>query len=132
MSVALNNVKGIASVDVTLKRGVARLVLKPGNTVTLAQLRKIIKDAGYTTAEAVITARGAVVLRGDRLELDVTGTAASLIVAADAADPQPFARLRMAPVGSMSSVEVTGAVAAPAANHKGPDTLRLRSFTITP
>jgi copper chaperone CopZ len=132
VSVALNKVEGIASVDVTLKRGVAHLVLKPGNTVTLAQLRKIIKDAGYTTGEAVITARGAVVVRGDRLELDVTGTATSLIVAADAADPQPFARLRMSPVGSTLSVEVTGAVAAPAANHKGPDTLLLRSFTITP
>ncbi|HJR61186.1 MAG TPA: hypothetical protein VJ813_17370 [Vicinamibacterales bacterium] len=133
MSVALNKVDGIASVNVTLKRGAAHIELNPGNSVSLSQLRKIIKEAGYPTGDALISGSGTVAARGERLVLEVTGTPASFRVVPDSTDPAPLARLREIAGGSSPvSVDVTGTVAAPAAKQQGPDTLRLRSFTITP
>src|SRR5688500_9301848 len=118
----MNKVEGIASVNVTLKRGVAHIALKPGNSVSLSQLRKIIKDAGYSTGEAVISARGTIVSGAEGLLLQVTGTGAALQVTADLSDPKPFTVLRKAAAGSSPvSVDVTGTVRAPAANQKGHD-----------
>ena len=74
MRVALEKVKGIESVSVTLKRGVAHIALEKGNTVTVEQLRRIVKDAGYSSRDAAVTVIGTV--RADRtgLTLSVAGT----------------------------------------------------------
>ena len=75
MRVALEKVDGIESVSVTLKRGVAHITLAKGNTVTMAQLRRIIKEAGYTSRDATVTAVGTVRAEGSSLTLAVAGTA---------------------------------------------------------
>jgi hypothetical protein len=72
--VALEKVDGIESVSVTLKRGVAHITLAKGNTVTMAQLRRIIKEAGYTSRDATVTAVGTVRAGGSGLTLTVAGT----------------------------------------------------------
>ncbi len=74
MRVALEKVDGIESVSVTLKRGVAHITLAKGNTVTMAQLRRIIKDAGYTSRDATVTVAGTVRAAGSSLTLAVAGT----------------------------------------------------------
>jgi copper chaperone CopZ len=131
--VALNKVEGITSVNVTLKRGVASIELKPGNTVSIAQLRKTIKDAGYTTQGAVVTARGTVVSRGQEIVLDVTGTSTRLNLKAEAGQAATLANLRRAAGASGAvSIEATGTIPPPEGNPKATDTLVLRAFTITP
>jgi hypothetical protein len=72
--VALEKVEGIESVSVTLKRGVAHITLAKGNTVTIAQLRRIIKDAGYTSRDATVMVAGTVRAERSGLSLTVSGT----------------------------------------------------------
>ena len=131
MSVALKKVDGIDSVNVTLKRGVAHLTLKPGNTVTLTQLRGIIKDAGYTTNDAVVTVRGTAVRRGPELVFEVSGTPERLQIVPDRTTPEAVNRLRDLVAESRARAELSGTVPAPA-KPGAAQSLRLRSFTIDP
>lgn len=131
MSVALKKIDGISSVNVTLKRGVAHIGLEQGNAVSLPQLRQVIKDAGYATREAVVTARGTVLRRRDRLVLDVTGTSTSLVLAPDPATPAAFTALETSAAPGQMRVEIVGTVAAPEGDKNQDDTVLLRSFAIT-
>ena len=130
MSVALGKVKGIEKVNVTLKRGVAHITLAEGNAVTLPQLRRIIKDAGYVSRDAVVNARGTLLARGNELRLDLSGTSTALRLAADPAHPEVLANLRKA-AGGASSVEVSGTISG-ATGDRQEDTVIVRSFTILP
>jgi hypothetical protein len=62
---------GISSADVSLEKGEADVVLKPGNSVTIPQLRQLLKRNGYPTKDARIIARGRLSLRGSRVVLDL-------------------------------------------------------------
>jgi hypothetical protein len=132
VSVALNKVEGIESVNVRLKRGVAHIGLTAGNSVSLPQLRRIVKAAGYATGDAVVTARGTVTRRNGRLALDVTGTSTSLALAPDPSASDTLEALEKALAGSgQIQVEAAGTVATPK-TAQAADILRLRSFTIDP
>lgn len=65
--VAMQKVDGIKSVAVSLNEGVTVLELREGNTVTLAELRTVIKDNGLVSKDANVVARGALV--GDLFEV---------------------------------------------------------------
>ena len=56
----MQKVDGVQTVNVSLKDGLTVLDLRPDNKVTLAQLRKVIKNNGFVSKEAQVTARGAV------------------------------------------------------------------------
>ena len=71
MSVALKKLDGVESVDVSLEKASADIRLKPGNTITLPQLRRIIRDAGYPTKDAQIEARGTLIERNGKPTLDL-------------------------------------------------------------
>ena len=71
MSVALKKLDGVESADVSLEKATADIRLKPGNTITLPQLRRIIRQAGYPTKDAQVDARGAVVERNGKPALDL-------------------------------------------------------------
>lgn len=71
MSVAVRKLDGVESVDVSLEKSSAVIVLKTGNTITLPQLRSVIRKSGYPTRDARITARGKIVEREGRLLLDL-------------------------------------------------------------
>ena len=58
----------VANVRVSLNEGMTVLELKPGNTATLAELRRIIKNNGFVSKEVTATARGTVA--ADRTEAD--------------------------------------------------------------
>ena len=132
MSVALRKVDGIASVNVTLKRGVAHITLEPGNSVSLPQLRRIIKDAGYTSGEAAVTVRGNLTRRTGGLLLEVTGTATTLQVVADPNSSDVVAALERSFHGPGTRAELSGTVPVLRRDGSGQDTLRLQSFTIDP
>ena len=71
MSVAVKKLDGVESVEVSLEKASADIRLKPGNNVTLPQLRKIIRQSGYPTKDAQVEARGSVVDRNGKPALDL-------------------------------------------------------------
>ena len=56
----MQRVSGVTRVRVSLKDGLTVLDLKPGNAVTLAELRRIIKNNGFVSREASAVAAGSV------------------------------------------------------------------------
>lgn len=58
MSVSIKKIAGVESVNVSLKQGLTSIRLKPGNTVTLEQVRKAIQADAFTPQQARITAVG--------------------------------------------------------------------------
>ena len=54
----MQKVEGVESVRVSLNDGLTILDLEPGNAVTMAKLRQIIKNNGFVSKEAIATARG--------------------------------------------------------------------------
>ena len=71
MSVAIKKLDGVESVDVSLEKARADIHLKPGNTITLPQLRRIVRQAGYPTKDAQVDARGTVVERNGKPMVDL-------------------------------------------------------------
>jgi hypothetical protein len=55
----MQKVDGIQKVRVSLNDGLTILDLKPGNSVTMATLRQVIKNNGFVAKEANVVARGA-------------------------------------------------------------------------
>ncbi|HYM22335.1 MAG TPA: hypothetical protein VEU08_03980 [Vicinamibacterales bacterium] len=74
----MKKVNGIDTVRVSLKDGLTILDLKPGNAVTLAQLRAIIKNNGFVPKEASIVARGHITTVNGRQSVAVDGTRETL------------------------------------------------------
>ena len=71
MSVAIRKLEGVESVEVSLQKGSAEILLKPDNKITLPQIRRIIRSSGYPTKDAEITARGRIVTSGADPVLDL-------------------------------------------------------------
>ena len=71
MRVAMQEAGGVKSVTVSLKEGVTVLELQEGNAVTLARLRTVIKNNGFVSKDAIVTARGAIA--GTTFEVRGTG-----------------------------------------------------------
>jgi copper chaperone CopZ len=71
VSVALKKLDGVESTDVSLEKARADIRLRPGNAITLPQLRRIIRQAGYPTKDAHVEARGTIIVRNARPALDL-------------------------------------------------------------
>ena len=71
MSVAMQKAEGVKSVAVSLTDGVTVLELREGNTITLAQLRTVIKNNGFVLTDANVVARGSLV--GDLFKVRFSG-----------------------------------------------------------
>jgi hypothetical protein len=75
VSVALQKLEGVTTVNVMLKEGRATVSLKPGNHVTVSELRRVVERNGFTPQEAAVVAEAEVIQReADRSEIKVTGT----------------------------------------------------------
>ena len=79
MSVAIQKVDGVESVQVSLKEGRAKVQLKPGNTVRLSTLREQIEKNGFTPKEASVVAEGELTTVKGRLRFTVSGTAEAFL-----------------------------------------------------
>jgi copper chaperone CopZ len=55
---SVHRMTGVKSVEVSLKTGIIAIQLMPGNTLTMSDLRKRIKDNGFRPMEARVTALG--------------------------------------------------------------------------
>ena len=67
----MQKVDGVQNVRVSLNDGLTILDLKPGNAVTLARLRQIIKNNGFVSKEVTAVAGGTVT---DETTFLVSGT----------------------------------------------------------
>jgi copper chaperone CopZ len=81
VSAYIQRMAGIKSVDVSLKKGLLEIVLIPGNSFKISDLRKRIRENGYRPMEATVTAVGEfngsrfdVLGSGESYELDSHGT----------------------------------------------------------
>ena len=71
MGTAIRKLDGIESVELIAEKGVAIVRLKPENTITLQQLRRVIKSVGYDAKAAEITARGRISSTGAQAAVDL-------------------------------------------------------------
>ena len=58
VAASVQRLAGVKSVDVNLKAGLLKLELSPGNTFKMIKLRKVIRENGFRSLEATITAVG--------------------------------------------------------------------------
>jgi copper chaperone CopZ len=73
VSVAIKKVEGVQKVEVSLNDGAADIQLKPGNKLTVDQLREIVRKNGFTAKDAVVTVAGKLIERNGKPALHVTG-----------------------------------------------------------
>lgn len=83
VDVALKNVAGVDSVEVSLNKGLATVKLKPGNTISVSQLWDLIHKKGYTPKATATTVRGELASVNGSLQLKVSGTKDTLPLARD-------------------------------------------------
>ena len=111
----MRKVDGVESVDVSLERASAAINLRPGNRITLAQLRQIIKNNGFSAKEATVTVVGTLTERGGKPALTVTGTDVVWLIAPRAGNDAAYAdAMQRDKAHETAAVEAVGAVAAPA------------------
>jgi hypothetical protein len=79
----MQKVDGIQTVTVSLKDGLTILDLKPGNNVTIAALRRVIKNNGFVSKEVQALVRGTPSGSGTDVRFKISGTNEELLLSAD-------------------------------------------------
>jgi len=72
--VAVLKLEGVETVDVSLQRGLADLRLRPGNHVTIQELRTLIKRNGFNPGSATVEVAGHLTVRGGQPAIVVANT----------------------------------------------------------
>jgi copper chaperone CopZ len=86
VSASIQRMPGVKSVDVSLKKGLLEIVLIRGNAFKMSDLRKRIRENGFRSMEARVTALGE--YKGSKFE--VLGTGESYNVSTlDSGTPAP-------------------------------------------
>ena len=92
----MQKLPGVETVDVSLTKASTDIRFRSGNTVTLAQLRDVIKKGGFKSGETQIVATGTLVNDKNRVTLDLAPAKMTLIVESDPASPAAYAEARKA------------------------------------
>lgn len=88
MRVSLKAVPGVDSVNVSLKKGLATVTMKPSNTTTLKQLQDAVSKNGFTMKQSEVILIGKVQDASGKLQIQVSGSNDILeLVAASQAGP---------------------------------------------
>jgi copper chaperone CopZ len=112
--VAIRKIDGVESVDVSLERAAADVQLRAGNRVTLPQLRQIIKNNGFATREATVTAVGTLVERGGKPAVDVADINTVWLLVADPKRQAAYdSAVRRLATRQAGSIQIVGVVPAP-------------------
>ena len=90
VDVALKKVPGVESVAVSLNKGLATVKLRPGNTVSVPQLWQLLHEKGYTPKATAVSVRGELADVQGQVQLKVTGTKDTLMLAPEAKDPDAY------------------------------------------
>jgi hypothetical protein len=75
---------------VSLNRGLATVKLKPGNTVAVPQLWRILHEKGYTPKATTVVVKGEAASSQGRQQLKVSGTKDILELVPDPKSPGAF------------------------------------------
>lgn len=70
----MSKVQGVESAKVSLNQGLVSIQLKPGNSVSLEQIRKAITEQAFTPKGAKVTAVGDLIFSNGKLEFRVSGS----------------------------------------------------------
>src|SRR5947208_1647007 len=90
VNVALKKVSGVESVEVSLKKNIATVKLKPGNTISVRQLWELLHEKGYTPKNTTVSVQGELLSTQGRLQLKVSGTEDILDVVTDPKNPNAY------------------------------------------
>ena len=119
MRVAVRKLDGVESVEVSLERGQASIRLRPGNRVTLARLRQLVKNNAFNSREAAVTVIGELKQDATGPVLAVTGTDVVLAIFPDPARPAAFRDVQeRSKSGPGVQVTLDGIVAEPRAKDR--------------
>ena len=102
----MKKVQGVEDVHVSLENAFTEIWLRPGNSVTLAQLRAVIRRGGFTAGEAHLRGVATVTEDNGRLRVDLAPARDSLLLEADGPVTEEQARKFFG-----LEVEFTGSVA---------------------
>jgi copper chaperone CopZ len=83
--VSLMSVNGVASVEVSLEKGLAAVKLKPGNVVTLKQFQDAITKNGFSMKQSRLIAAGRVIGAGAGAKFQISGSNETLALAPESA-----------------------------------------------
>lgn len=83
MRVAVGRLEGVAEVSVSLNEGLARVAFEPVNEVTLEQLRRAIRDQGFSPREAVLTLTADIERRDGEMVAVLPGSRAAFTLTGD-------------------------------------------------
>ena len=126
MRVALLRLGGLERVTVSFGNGVAEVKLKPGNTVTIEQIRNAIRARGFQPRGAEVRAVGSVADRNGIRVLAVSGLGVAYPLVED---PKAKRALRdLLSLGEDREVVVTGFLGADA--ESGVPSLQVRGFSV--
>jgi hypothetical protein len=115
------SVNGVASVEVSLEKGLVAVKLKPGNTVTLKQLQDAITKNGFTMKQSHLVAAGKVIQAGGGTKFQISGSNEILTLV-----PEPTALPAPSPTAATAIVDGT---IPEAVKGKSPESIRYRSLS---
>ena len=121
MRVSLMSVNGVASVEVSLEKGLAAVKLKPGNTVMLKQLQEAITKNGFMMKQAHLIAAGKVIQADGGTRFQISGSNETLTLL-----PESAAGHAPSPTDAMGVVDGT---IPEAVKGKNPEFIRYRSLS---
>lgn len=126
VGVFMKRIDGVESVDVSLKEGAAVVKLKPGNHVTVDEIRDAIRKNGFTPKAADVTIAGKVIERSGKPALSVSGSDLVYLLTESADAKGKLGEVRKQ---SGKEVVVKGHLSESSGKTTEPQTLELRDFT---
>src|SRR4029453_6903429 len=107
----MQKVPGVSAVRVSLNEGLTVVDFKEENSVTLAQLRQVIRNNGFVTREAQIVARGLVTASGNQMSFEVSRSVERITLAPSKTLPRQYEDLReRASAGQRVDAIISGTV----------------------
>jgi copper chaperone CopZ len=97
---------GVQSVEIDDAKRVVKVVLKPGNTVKLANIRDFVQQSGYEAKEAQVTVVGVPVVHRGITNLKIEGQTQTLRVKDDGGFIREFTNKKVEVEGVVQLVKV--------------------------
>ena len=127
--VAIRKLPGVESVDVSLERAMTDVRLKPNNTVTLSQLRRVIKSGGFNAKEATVTAVGTLIEQGGKPAVNVSIINTVWLVVPDSARRSAYEEaVKRVESRPSQEIEITGVIQEPK-DSGAPDQITVHRMT---
>lgn len=125
--VAIAKIQGVRSAKVSLNEGVAVVTFDSVNSVSIARLRDVIRDNGFTPKAADVKASGRIVDSGGAIALALPGVTRAIPLVAHPGAPHT---MRIADLAVGTTVVIEGVVPETAKNSRAGEVIQVQSFSI--